>query len=92
MALGWILVSQMFPLILIIIPLFLLLKDLELTDTHPGLVLVYNVWALPFVLWMLYSYVKGIPRDLEEAAAVDGATRFQILTGSSRPCSRRESW
>jgi multiple sugar transport system permease protein len=85
MALGWILVSQMFPLILIIIPLFLLLKDLKLTDTHAGLVLVYNVWALPFVLWMLYSYVKGIPRDLEEAAAVDGATRFQILYGIVAP-------
>ena len=85
MALGWILVSQMFPLILIIIPLFLLLKDLKLTDTHAGLVLVYNVWALPFVLWMLYSYVKGIPRDLEEAAAVDGASRFQILYGIVAP-------
>ena len=85
LALGWILVSQMFPLILIIIPLFLLLKDLKLTDTHAGLVLVYNVWALPFVLWMLYSYVKGIPRDLEEAAAVDGASRFQILYGIVAP-------
>ena len=85
LALGWILISQMFPLILIIIPLFLLLKDLKLTDTHAGLVLVYNVWALPFVLWMLYSYVKGIPRDLEEAAAVDGASRFQILYGIVAP-------
>jgi multiple sugar transport system permease protein len=85
LALGWILVSQMFPLILIIIPLFLLLKDLRLTDTHAGLVLVYNVWALPFVLWMLYSYVKGIPRELEEAAAVDGASRFQVLYGIVAP-------
>ena len=85
LALGWILISQMFPLILIIIPLFLLLRDLKLTDTHAGLVLVYNVWALPFVLWMLYSYVKGIPRDLEEAAAVDGASRFQILYGIVAP-------
>jgi multiple sugar transport system permease protein len=83
--LGWILLSQMFPLILIIIPLFLLLQDLHLTNTHAGLVLVYNVWALPFVLWMLYSYVKGIPRELEEAAAVDGATRFQILRGIIAP-------
>ncbi len=83
--LGWILLSQMFPLILIIIPLFLLLQDLHLTDTHAGLVLVYNVWALPFVLWMLYSYVKGIPPELEEAAAVDGATRFQILRGIIAP-------
>jgi multiple sugar transport system permease protein len=85
LGLGWILLSQMFPLILIIIPLFLLLRDLKLTNTHVGLVLVYVVWALPFVLWMLQSYVRGIPRDLEEAATVDGATRFQILTGIIAP-------
>jgi multiple sugar transport system permease protein len=83
--LGWILLSQMFPLILIIIPLFLLLRDLKLTDTHTGLVLVYIVWALPFVLWMLYAYVRGIPPDLEEAAAVDGASRFQVLVGIIAP-------
>ena len=82
---GWILLSQMFPLILIIIPLFLLLRDLKLTNSHIGLVVVYMVWALPFVLWMLYSYVRGIPPDLEEAATVDGATRFQILTGIIAP-------
>jgi multiple sugar transport system permease protein len=85
LGLGWILLSQMFPLILIIIPLFLLLRDLKLTDTHTGLVLVYVVWALPFVLWMLYAYVRGIPRDLEEAAAVDGASRLQILVGIIAP-------
>ena len=85
MGLAWILLSQMFPLILIIIPLFLLLKDLKLTDTHAGLVLVYVVWSLPFILWMLQSYVRGIPRDLEEAAAVDGATRWQILRGIVAP-------
>jgi multiple sugar transport system permease protein len=85
LGLGWILLSQMFPLILIIIPLFLLLRDLKLTNTHVGLVLVYVVWALPFILWMLQSYVRGIPRDLEEAATVDGATRFQILIGIIAP-------
>jgi multiple sugar transport system permease protein len=85
LGLGWILLSQMFPLILIIIPLFLLLRDLKLTDTHAGLILVYMVWALPFILWMLQSYVRGIPRDLEEAATVDGASRFQILVGIIAP-------
>jgi multiple sugar transport system permease protein len=85
LGLGWILLSQMFPLILIIVPLFLLLRDLKLTDSHLGLILVYNVWALPFVLWMLQSYVRGIPKELEEAAAADGATRFQILVGIVAP-------
>jgi multiple sugar transport system permease protein len=77
--LGWILLSQMFPLILIIIPIFLLLRSLHLTDSHTGLVFVYVVWTLPFILWMLQSYVRGIPRDLEEAAMVDGASRFTVL-------------
>jgi multiple sugar transport system permease protein len=79
LGLGWILLSQMFPLILIIIPLFLLLRKLHLTDSHAGLVFVYMVWTLPFILWMLQSYVRGIPRELEEAAMTDGAGRFHIL-------------
>jgi multiple sugar transport system permease protein len=83
--LGWILLSQMFPLILIIVPLFLLLRRFELTDTHTGLILVYIVWTLPFVLWMLQTYVRGIPRELEEAAMVDGANRLQIIVGIVAP-------
>jgi multiple sugar transport system permease protein len=79
LGLLWILLSQMFPLILIIIPLFLVLRDLHLTNAHTGLVLVYVVWALPFILWMLQSYIRAIPRDIEEAAAVDGARRSQIV-------------
>lgn len=76
---GWILVSQTFPLILIIIPLFLILNRLGLTNTHLGLILVYTVWSLPFVLWMLRGYVQNIPVEIEYAAAVDGANHFQIL-------------
>jgi len=76
---GWILLTQVFPLILVIIPLFLWLRRLHLTNTHTGLVLVYLVWALPFTLWMLQSYIRGIPTDLEDAAAVDGASRLRTL-------------
>ncbi|MCC3763408.1 carbohydrate ABC transporter permease [Glycomyces sp. TRM65418] len=78
-ATGWILVSQVFPFILIIIPLFLLLKDIGLVNTLLGLVLVYAVWALPFSLWMLQGYVAAIPVELEEAGAVDGAGRLKTL-------------
>ena len=76
---AWILVSQTFPVILIIVPLFLLLARLGLVDTHTGLVLVYVVWSLPFVLWTLQGYVKGIPVSLEEAASIDGASQLQIV-------------
>ncbi|WP_335990587.1 carbohydrate ABC transporter permease [Glycomyces sp. MUSA5-2] len=78
-ATGWILLSQVFPFILIIIPLFLLLKNIGLVNTLLGLVLVYAVWALPFALWMLQGYVSAIPVELEEASAVDGAGRFKTL-------------
>ena len=76
---GWILTSQIFPAILIMIPLFLVLRSLHLTDTLSGLVLVYVVWDIPFVLWMLQGYVKEIPIELEEAAAIDGANQTQII-------------
>jgi len=66
---GWILVSQVFPFILIVIPVFIVLRNLGLINTLVGLVLVYVVWALPFTLWMLQGYVAAIPRDLEEAAS-----------------------
>jgi len=76
---GWILVSQVFPFILIVIPVFIVLKEIGLINTLPGLVIIYVVWALPFTLWMLQGYVAAIPRDLEEAASTDGANRFVIL-------------
>ena len=76
---GWILVSQTFPLILIVIPLFLILNRLGLTNTHLGLILVYMVWSLPFVIWMLRGYVQGVPVEIELAAAIDGASHLQIL-------------
>ena len=79
LTMGWILVSQIFPLILIIIPLFLILKTLHLLDSLSGLLIVYLVWSLPFTLWMLQTYVKAIPLELEEAASIDGAGRLRIL-------------
>lgn len=76
---GWILVSQVFPFILIVIPVFIVLRNLGLIDTLVGLILVYVVWSLPFTLWMLQGYVTAIPNDLEEAAATDGASQLDIL-------------
>lgn len=75
----WILVSQVFPSILIIIPLFLVLRSLQLNDTLLGLILVYVTFTMPFTLWMLQGYVAAIPAELEEAAEMDGAGRFTIL-------------
>ncbi|MDH6439034.1 multiple sugar transport system permease protein [Streptomyces sp. SAI-144] len=84
-ATGWVVVSQAFPLVLVIIPLFLVLKNLRLINSLTGLVLVYVVWALPFALWMLVGYVRAVPTELEEAAAVDGAGRLRTLVSVTAP-------
>ncbi|MFF0161363.1 carbohydrate ABC transporter permease [Streptomyces sp. NPDC005263] len=84
-ATGWVVVSQAFPLVLVIIPLFLVLKELRLINSLAGLVLVYVVWALPFALWMLVGYVRAVPAELEEAAAVDGAGRLRTLVSVTAP-------
>ncbi|MEU6347795.1 carbohydrate ABC transporter permease [Streptomyces sp. NPDC047072] len=84
-ATGWVVVSQAFPLVLVIIPLFLVLKNLRLVNSLAGLVLVYVVWALPFALWMLVGYVRAVPVELEEAAAVDGAGRLRTLVSVTAP-------
>jgi multiple sugar transport system permease protein len=81
----WVLLSQMFPWILIIIPLFLLIRNLGLYDTYLGLITVYVVWSMPFALWMLRSYVSTIPVELEEAAAMDGASRVRTLKDIMAP-------
>ncbi|WP_030313611.1 carbohydrate ABC transporter permease [Streptomyces sp. NRRL B-3229] len=82
---GWVVVSQAFPLVLVIIPLFLVLKELRLINSLAGLVMVYVVWALPFALWMLVGYVRAVPGELEEAAAVDGAGRLRTLVSVTAP-------
>ncbi|MFE6176412.1 carbohydrate ABC transporter permease [Streptomyces sp. NPDC056464] len=84
-ATGWVVVSQAFPLVLVIIPLFLVLKNLGLINSMPGLIMVYVVWALPFALWMLVGYVRAVPPELEEAAAVDGAGRVRTLVSVTAP-------
>jgi multiple sugar transport system permease protein len=85
---GWILVSQVFPVILIVIPLFMILRPLHLTNTIPGVVIVYMVWSLPFALWMLQGYVSAVPRELEEAASVDGAGRLRTIVSIVMPLLR----
>jgi multiple sugar transport system permease protein len=84
-ATGWVVVGQAFPFVLVIIPLFLVLRNLRMIDSLPGLVLVYVVWALPFALWMLAGYVRAVPAELEEAAAVDGAGRLRTLVSVTAP-------
>ena len=74
-----ILATQMFPAILLAIPLYILIRNLGLLNSLVGLVLVYTTFALPFCVWMMRNYFLSIPKDLDESAMVDGATRLQAL-------------
>jgi arabinogalactan oligomer/maltooligosaccharide transport system permease protein len=73
------LASQMFPGTLMMIPLYLLLHNLGLLDSTLGLTLVYSTTSVPFCTWMLKGYFDTIPRELEEAALIDGASRARIF-------------
>ncbi|MFC8074229.1 carbohydrate ABC transporter permease [Streptomyces sp. NPDC057307] len=84
-ATGWVVISQAFPFVLVIIPLFLVLKNLHLINSLFGLIMVYVVWSLPFALWMLVGYVRAVPAELEEAASVDGAGRLRTLVSVTAP-------
>ncbi|MEO9820758.1 MAG: carbohydrate ABC transporter permease [Paracoccaceae bacterium] len=73
------LVINMFPLVLLILPLFILMKTLGLVDTYFALIIANSTIAIPFSVWMMTSYIDGIPRSLDEAAMTDGCTRFGAL-------------
>jgi len=73
------LLSQMLPGASVIIPLFQLLQTAGLYDTLPGLILVHTAVLLPFVIWLLYGFFSGIPREVEDAALIDGCSRITAL-------------
>jgi multiple sugar transport system permease protein len=73
------LVVNMFPIVLIIIPLFVLMRNFGLLDTFLGIILGHSTFAIPFSIWMLTSYMNAIPPELDEAARIDGASRLQTL-------------
>ncbi len=76
---GTILAVQMLPGIVIVVPLIITLRNLGLTDSLFGLGITYLLLGLPIAVWMLKGYLDDIPRDLDEAAIVDGASQLQIL-------------
>ncbi len=81
------LIQQMFPGVLMMVPLFIIVDALGLLDQLMGLTLVYATTAIPFCVWMLKGYFDTIPKDLEEAALMDGATRSMIFWRIMLPLS-----
>lgn len=76
MKLG-ILVTQMIPPVVMVIPLSLIVKNLGLDDSYFALIISYLTFNLPYVIWMMLSHFESIPRELDDACAVDGCTRVQ---------------
>ncbi len=79
------LLSQMLPGSSIIIPLFQLIRSLGLYDTLFGLILTHTAVIIPFVIWLLYGFFKGIPAEIEQAALVDGCSHMRALYKVSLP-------
>jgi arabinogalactan oligomer/maltooligosaccharide transport system permease protein len=73
------LITQMFPAVLLIVPLYILFAQLNLLDNIFGLVVAYATTALPFSVWMLKNFFDTVPRELDEAARVDGLGPFQTF-------------
>lgn len=71
-----VLLSQLFPLVLLVPPFFTVMRELRILDTHLSLIIAYTSFALPFSIWMLTGYLRSIPMELEESAMIDGSTRL----------------
>ncbi|HEY7170979.1 MAG TPA: carbohydrate ABC transporter permease [Vicinamibacterales bacterium] len=85
--LAFVLAVSMFPQISIVSPLYLLLRELRLLNTYPGLVLPYLTFAMPLTIWLLVGFFRQLPANLEEAAQIDGAGRLRILREIVLPLS-----
>jgi multiple sugar transport system permease protein len=83
----WLLATQAFPGIIMVLGLFTVLKVYGLINTLPGLVIMHTSFALPFSIWLLKGYFDKIPIDLEEAARIDGCTRLRALVKIILPLS-----
>lgn len=81
------LVVQMFPMMLLMLPLFLIFKAMGLLDTHWSIILSYTCLNLPFSIWMIKGFFDTIPYDIEESALIDGCGRFQTLCRIVLPVS-----
>ncbi|MDJ0941824.1 MAG: carbohydrate ABC transporter permease [Kiloniellales bacterium] len=75
----WMLSTKMLPPVGVLVPIYLIFRDLGLIDTHLGLILVYALMNLPIVIWMLFTFFKEVPKDILEAGRMDGARPRQEL-------------
>lgn len=82
-----VLLRNMFPAVIFLVPLFILMRLLGLVNTHGSLILTYLTFGLPLAIWLLKGFYDNIPIQLEQAARIDGATRFQAFLYIVMPLS-----
>jgi multiple sugar transport system permease protein len=83
----WLLSQRMLPPVVIVLPVFILFRNLKWVDTHHGLILLYAVFNLPYVIWMMRGYFQDIPQEIEDSALVDGCNYWQVLWRVTVPLS-----
>lgn len=88
----FLLLLRMFPLVLMVIPLFIILRDTSLLDTKIGLALAYSGFLLPIFTWMMKGFFDAIPLELEEAARIDGCTRLGAMVRVVLPLVQGGLW
>ena len=81
----WIILIRMAPPVGFALPLYIMMRALRLIDTYPGLVLLYLTATLPFISWLMSGFFKTVPKELEEAALIDGCTRVRTLFSVAIP-------
>jgi multiple sugar transport system permease protein len=75
----WMISQRMLPPVAVVIPIYILFQRLHLLDTHAALIITYVTSNLPIVIWLMRDYISTIPIELEECAAIDGASRYRIF-------------
>ncbi|HWT30177.1 MAG TPA: carbohydrate ABC transporter permease [Propylenella sp.] len=81
----WVLSQRFLPPVAVILPIFLIYRTLRINDTHFGLIIAYTVLTLPVSVWMMYAYFRQMPKSMEEAALVDGCSRWQAFWSVAVP-------
>ena len=75
----WVLSQRFLPPVAVVLPVFLIYRNVGLHDTHIGLIVAYTVFTLPVSVWMMFAYFRQMPKSMEDAALVDGCTRWQAF-------------
>lgn len=75
----WILSLKFFPPVVAIVPYFLMMKTLRLIDTRMGVIIPHMIITVPFAVWMIKGFIQEVPRELEEAAMIDGCSQLNVI-------------